>query len=469
MPCKRIARPFDPSVPRPLDPGLPGGEGVPVPLALAALLALTLVRLAVAALMPVSPDEAYYWTWSHALAGGYLDHPFMVALWIRAGTLLAGETALGVRLLAPVSALAGTLLLYRAANDLLPGTGLRAAILFNATLVAAAGAVTMTPDTPLLFFWVLALWFTARAVNTGQGAWWWAVGVAAGFALDSKYTALLFGAGLAAWLLLVPAARHWLRHPALWGGGLLAGAAFSPVLLWNAGHGWASFARQGGRTAAWNPADAGRFLGELLGGQFGLATPLVLALCVWGVWHLLPRWREPGPGLLLALTLVPLAIFVQHALGDRVQANWPAILYPSAAIAAAGVAGRRWLHGAAGLGFALAALIYFQATAAPFPLPRRLDPTLIQLAGWDDLAKEVEAARQASGAAFVAAEPYGTEAELAWHGLPVLGSDDRWNLFDLPRTTPPGPVLLVQTARRNTPPDPAFWAALEPAGRLCAR
>ena len=37
--------------------------------------------------MPLSPDEAYYWVWSHALAAGYLDHPPMVALWVRAGTL----------------------------------------------------------------------------------------------------------------------------------------------------------------------------------------------------------------------------------------------------------------------------------------------------------------------------------------------------------------------------------------------
>ncbi len=60
---------------------------------------------------PLAPDEAYYWVWSRALAAGYLDHPPMVALWIRAGTALAGDTPLGIRLLGPLSAPLGSLLL----------------------------------------------------------------------------------------------------------------------------------------------------------------------------------------------------------------------------------------------------------------------------------------------------------------------------------------------------------------------
>src|SRR5262245_45274077 len=84
-------------------------------LPLAALTGLTLLRLAVAAAVPLVPDEAYYWVWSRALAPGYPDHPPMVALWIRAGTLLAGEGSLGVRLLGPLSVAAASLLLADAA------------------------------------------------------------------------------------------------------------------------------------------------------------------------------------------------------------------------------------------------------------------------------------------------------------------------------------------------------------------
>ena len=172
----------------------------------------------------MAPDEAYYWVWSHALAPGYLDHPPMVALWIRAGTLLAGEGNFGVRLLGPFAAALGTVLLVRAGDDLLPGrgAGLRAAVLMNATLLFAVGATTMTPDTPLLLFWTMTLWALARLHATGRGHWWLVAGVAAGLALDSKYTAALLAPAILLWLAAVPAMWVWLRRWQPYAAGLLA-------------------------------------------------------------------------------------------------------------------------------------------------------------------------------------------------------------------------------------------------------
>ena len=133
-----------------------------------ALAALTVVRLWIAAVAPLAPDEAYYWTWSHALAPGYLDHPPMVAFWIRAGTMLAGPHAIGVRLLGPPSAALGSWLLFDAAERLFRGgrAGIVSAVLLNATLALGVGGVIMTPDTPLLLFWTATLWAGAR-ISTG--------------------------------------------------------------------------------------------------------------------------------------------------------------------------------------------------------------------------------------------------------------------------------------------------------------
>lgn len=444
---------------------------------LAALAALTLLRLLVAGLTPLSPDEAYYWVWSRALAPGYLDHPPMVALWIAAGTGSAGEGALGVRLLGPLSAAAGSLLLAHAAEGLFPGrgAGVRAAVLLNATLLLGVGAVTMTPDTPLLLFWTAALWALVRLLRTGRGVWWLAVGAAAGGALLSKYTAVLLGAGILMWLAWVPPLRRWLRDPWLYAGGAVAVSLFAPVVAWNAGHGWASFAKQGGRAGDWDPAEALRHLSELLGGQIGLATPLVFALLVAGSWAAARRLpaRDPAWGLLAALVLPGAAVFVQHALGDRVQGNWPAVLYPAAAAAAGALDGRAWRRlwrPAAALGLALTGLVYVQAVAAPLPLPRRLDPTLARLAGWPELARAADEVRAREGAAYLAAESYALACELAWYAPPgaaVLGVEERWRLFDLPR--PPdagGAGLLLQSTRRSEPPDPAYWRDAREIGRL---
>ena len=429
--------------------------------------ALTLVRLAVAAAVPLSPDEAYYWVWSRALAPGYLDHPPMVALWIRLGTALAGDTAFGVRLLAPLSAAFGSLLLADAGRLLFSGrpAGLRAATLLNATLMLGAGAVTMTPDTPLLFFWTATAWALARLASGGAGAWWLAVGLAAGLGLDSKYTAALLGLGIALWLL-TPSRRAWLPTPWPWAGGLVAGALFLPVVLWNADHGWVSFIKQGGRTGDWTPDRAFRYLPELLGGQAGLATPLVFALFCAGATVAARRWRQPSWSLCAILILPGALVFTQHALGDRVQANWVAVLYPGCALAAAGL-GDRWWRPAATLGFAITAVVYVQAALAPLPLPRTLDPTL-RIAGWPALAQAAATETRQQDAAFLASEDYGVASALAWSapGLPVLGAEPRWHLFRLPAAEQTRAGLLLISAHRREGPDPAYWQSAEPLGTL---
>ena len=445
---------------------------------LLALAALTGLRLWAAAILPLSADEAYYWTWSHALAPGYLDHPPMVALWMRAGTLLAGEGALGLRLLGPLSAAAGSLLLARTADAVQPGAGIPAAVLFNGTLLLGAGAITMTPDTPLLFFWTLALWALSRLLLGGPGPWWLLAGAASGLALCSKYTGGFLGIGIVLWLAWVPGLRRWFISPWLWTGGAIAAALFAPVLAWNAGHGWASLAKQGGRAGDWAPGAALRHLGELLAGQAALATPLVFVLLAVGTAAAarLARRQDLGWSLLAAMLFPGLLVFVQHAVGDRVQANWPAILYPAAAVAAGAVALHGWparlWRPAAALGLLLTAAATLQAAAAPLALPRRLDPGLIRLGGWDTLARDADALRAASGAGYMAAENYGVSSLLAWWTPgPVLAGDvpgdaRRWSLLNLPPAVPSTPGLLLISQRHREPPDPAQWAEAVPLGEL---
>lgn len=436
------------------------------------LLALTVLRLAVAATAPLSADEAYYRIWALAPAAGYPDHPPGVALLIRAGMALAGDNTLGVRLLAPVAALLGSLFLMSAGRDLADArAGRRAALLLNATLLLNAGAVIITPDTPLLLFWTAALAALARAWARRNPDWLLAAGLAAGMAIDSKYTAFLLAPSAALWLIANPGPRAWLRgwHPYV--ATALALAIFAPVFAWNAAHRWASFARQGGRAADWAPAHALRYLAELLAGQIGLATPLLFLVLCGGVAACARRggWKDPARNLPLCLTGVPLAVLLQHALGDRVQANWPAVLYPGAALATGMAWCGPWRLPALS-GVVLSALLFLQAAAAPLALPRRLDFTLIRLGGWRHLAGDVARARASDGGGFVAADEYGLASELAFRlNGPVLGVEPRWALFDLKRPDPaiaPRGGILIRSTRRAGPPSPADWPGARFAGTL---
>ncbi len=455
------------------------GSRLPLaPLALVALVLLTALRLAVAVASSLAPDEAYYWVWSRVLQPGYLDDSPMVAFWIRFGTWLAGPGPLGVRLLGPLAAAAGSLLLVRAAADLVPESrqaGLVAALFINATLLFGAGSVVMTPDTPLLFFWTLGLFAMGRLVATGDGRWWLLAGLAAGLALDSKYTGLFFLAAVGLWLLTTDLGRRWLARPEPWLGLAITALAFAPVVAWNASHGWVSFLKQGGRVGDWHPWDALRFETELVLGQAGLFTPLIFIFAVAGTAHLArAAWweRAPGPTLLSFLTLLPAAIFIQHALGDRVQGNWPAVLYPSAVIAAATLGTARWRSWrlpASTFGFALTAIVYLQAIAAPIPLPARIDPTLRQLGGWRAFVSEIETVARHEGAGFIATANYGDASELAFlQPIKVIGLGTRWTWFRLPAAGPriAGQTGMFLTRAGDSAPDPTAWVVLAQLGRV---
>lgn len=413
---------------------------------LAALVALTALRLALAAALPLTPDEAYYFTWAQHLQAGYLDHPPMVALWIKAGVALLGETPLGIRLLGPLAAALGSLALYDAGNRLLPGKpfGLTAAALLNATLMLGAGCILMTPDTPLLFFWTLGVWALARLVESRNARWWLAAGGVAGLMLSSKYTAALFMAGAGLWALSTPAIRAQLRGPWPWAGIALAFLVFAPDIAWNASHGWASYLKQGGREDGFNPARSVQFLAELVGGQAMLFTPLIAVLAARGLWQLRGN-TTPGAGLLLWLSLLPAAVFLEFVLKGRVQGNWLAIIYPTACLAAA-AAPPRIIRPALALGFAVTALVYAQALTGFVPIPARRDTTALQMAGWQGLAAQAAA----TNPAFITSDDYATEAELAFYApkdVPVLGFGERWAYFNWPVAAVQGQTGLLITRR----------------------
>ena len=58
---------------------------------------MTVLRIVYASLIDLRTDEAYYWTWSKEYVLSFLDHPPMIAWFIRFGTAIFGDTNLGVR------------------------------------------------------------------------------------------------------------------------------------------------------------------------------------------------------------------------------------------------------------------------------------------------------------------------------------------------------------------------------------
>ena len=421
-----------------------------------AIVVLFGIRLAVAAATPLSSDECLYWMWSKSLAAGYLDHPPVTPILIRLGTGLFGDTSFGVRSIGVFISLPATWAVWRSAVILFKDEkiGAGAALFFTLALPVAAGSIVMTPDNPSLAATVLLLLCLAKLLDTGRREWWLAIGVAFGVGMLSKYTTLFFSVSILIWVLTVPELRHWLRTPWPWISGVIAFALFSPTLLWNFQHGWASMLYQYDRLVIreWTL----RFLGDFLASQVGMATPPIFVLGFMGLIGFLRRDAGSlGARVLLMVMVWPLFLyFVWHTFHERVHGNWPEPLYPAFVVAAAVAACRvKWSgvwrsiaywsrRSAVPVGIGCAAVIYLQAVFGIVPLGS-IDPTARALgAGWPELGAAMDEIRERLGAPVILTTDYRVNA---------------WLSFYVPSRPP---VEQIETRIRyvNAPePDPALF------------
>lgn len=375
----------------------------------AALGAVAVVWLAAALAVPLFPDEYYYWTWSRHLAAGYFDHPPAIAWLIRAGTALFGATPLGVRAPSLICGFLTIAAVGRIAAQLAgPAASRRAMLLLAVTPIITGAFVLATPDAPLLAATSWGLYAVLRAIEEGippkKALGWWALaGVLLGLAGLSKYTAVLVPAALVVTVLLHRPLRRILASPGPYLAALLALAVVSPVVAWNAAHGWVSFRYQ-----------LSHGLGAPRGGtlldrevtmavqQLLAATPILFALLVAAVWRTLRHRVDPRLVLLGGVAAFIALFFAWSGRRRPVEANWLALAYPCATVLLAswplGVRGARWLRGGAILAASLTLVLLVHLSTPLLPLPREPQATS-QAFDWDAVAEAVESAAAADSGA----------------------------------------------------------------------
>lgn len=431
-------------------------------LAIAVVLGFVALHLIAGAVVPLSPDETYYLSWSRFPAWSYYDHPPMIAWWIWAGTHLSGETPLGVRLFAILSLIPSSWALYATGRVLFEARmAALAAIWINATLLVGVGGISATPDAPSVMFWAFGTLGLARLVQTRNGRWWLLIGAAAGLGVASKLTDLFLPAGVVLALLVTADRRRLLMGIWPFLGLATAIVILLPMIVWNADHDWITFTKQFSRVARGGLQPL--HLPEFFVTQFALLNPLVASFLGLGLVARLRRdLRYPlaGIDLLVWSVLLPVAYMTIHALHAQIPGNWLAPIYPTLALIAAAAAvvapPERWAAGralAAPLGAALSVLGLIGAMNPGGILPRALDPGQV-LHGWEDVAHEVDAYRRQTGAAWIGVDYYGMVGELQWRltgvDVPVLGIVERHRYDYAP---PPEaalaarPVLLVTRSK----------------------
>jgi 4-amino-4-deoxy-L-arabinose transferase-like glycosyltransferase len=216
------------------------------------ILAATLVRLGFAWSLGLGVDESYMVAAGRVFSFGYFDHP-PASWWLSWGSAqVFGESSLTVRLPFIFLSALSTWLLFRLGSAAFgERAGLWAAAAFTMSPVLGMTSATwVLPDGPLDCALLGSALCLMHALGDRGRAWWLGAGVCAGLALLSKYSAVLTIAGAFLFLLSSRPHRHWLTRPEPYLAALIAFALFSPVIVWNATHGWASFAFQGARAGA---------------------------------------------------------------------------------------------------------------------------------------------------------------------------------------------------------------------------
>jgi 4-amino-4-deoxy-L-arabinose transferase-like glycosyltransferase len=388
-------------------------------------------------------DEAYYWLWSRHLALGYFDHPPAVAFLIRAGTALFGDTAFGVRSVGIALVSVATFCVWRTASLLLGERedGVRAALFYNLMLMPTVTAIPLVPDPPALACSAAFMWALAELAVGGKGWWWLVAGLFAGMGLLSKYTMFFFCAGAVLWLLLIKDARPWLKTVWPWIGGVVALILFLPNIVWNAQHGWETFAFQFGRIAR---VDAKLWsLPEFVGGQIVGASPIILFFALRGFWR---ECKSSEKSLLAALLGPSIAYFMIHALHGRVHVNWVSFVYPTLAVSAAdgfrSNSDPRWVRAAAiPVATVILALSYAEGFLRVLPLDgnkrvevvdQNFDP------GMRELAAQVLREASSLGAHALVTADYRTTAWLKFYlptSIPVIEATEEFRYPDAPRPT----------------------------------
>jgi 4-amino-4-deoxy-L-arabinose transferase-like glycosyltransferase len=421
-------------------------------LVVAALIAaLTAMRVIYAGVIDLRTDEAYYWTWSKENVLSFLDHPPMIAWFIRFGTAIFGDTNFGVRFAGILAMLVTQLLLAdivrRVTHDV--RAIVLAVLMPEAALYYGLLMAKVSPDVALIPFATAMVWALVRLVESDDARWWLAAGVFAGLALLSKFTAIMLIPAVAAFMLVPRWRRRWLLSPYPWAAALIAVALFLPVLIWNAGHDWASFRFQSVRATAAHEMSL-RTLGDFIGLQFGLVGFVLLPVVLSGV--TLTAWRGYRRGdavavLLSTAVIVPFAYFFWKSLSLRVGDTWPMFLWPAGFAATAiniAMLPREgfpawmirstisWAHAAIASGIVFVVLVFLYYVVTPWNFIGRTDPIGGE-AGYAVVADRAQAELQRIGASWIATTDYRTYAMLRWYfngRVPVIQINERGRFLD---------------------------------------
>ncbi len=354
-------------------------------------------------------DELYFLEASRHLAWSFVDQPVGSVALAGLSRVLFGDSLLGLRLF-PALAFASTVFVTGLIARELGGrrfAQILAALLVGLSPFLIAGHLA-GPTIYDLLAWSVASLLIIRILRTGRERLWPLVGLVVGVALLNKETILFLLIGLTVGLLSTGRARVF-RSPWVWLAAAIALALWSPVILWQAQHGWPTLEMSANlrrEHSGFGDSLKYPFVQVLLPGFWAL--PVWLA-GLWALWRE-RRFRAYRP---FAIAYVVLFVVLLVFIGDRPYYLGPlyvVLLAAGAIVTEEVVAGRRrffserpprrrliWRSPRAALVFVIVCAVLTLPLSLPVLSPRLLAAVPLQNVnynlgeevGWPELVRTV--------------------------------------------------------------------------------
>ena len=394
------------------------------------------LRVLTAVLLELTNDEVYYRLYALFPDWSHYDHPPMLGWMIQLFSHdLVFDDALFVRLFSLASGVANLILAFKIGERIHgAAAGYAAALLMVASPYMGLIVSTMAmPDTPLMFFWLLALhdavrFFSPRDDGKSTRNSLLRVGLWIGLAGLSKYTAAFLWVGTGLYVLLYDrkTLKSWHPYVAV----LITAVCFVPVVAWNASKGFVSFAFHGERVGFFDGFDIVRFLTEIAG-EMLYANPFVFVAVFCA---LIAGVRTRGERnctfsctfrrLFTCIALPFLVTFWLVSFGHRLLPHWTSPAYVTLIFPAAAFIAERYATGRRGWFKSLnVAAVVFVAIWVLVLVQAKVDMFSLKKHGIQDFTAEISTWRK-TGEIFAEEARTAEKQGLMPVGAPIIAN--RW-------------------------------------------
>lgn len=377
----------------------------------------------------LGPDEAQYWTWSQLLDWGYYSKPPGIAWEIWLGTHWLGNTELGVRIIALLIGTAIPLLVYRVARKcrMEPFGCFIASLAMACSPLGILASFLAITDGGMVLFWTACIAYLVDRIENNELPNYLWVGMLIGLGALFKWPIYSL------WVIIL---ISWWYFPKFISWRILLGIGLSliallPSVYWNATHEWATFKHvfstvKGGhgtpKIGAWIPGN----IGEFLGAQAALVSPILFVLLLLAFWKLCKERASMRKSIVLpnnsklfsaeteghqkgklldcpsgkefcgGTSLFFLVIGTVMSIFMKMQGNWAIFVYPTAFVLLgwfvcdASQTIRRWFMAGIILSIAITGIVFTipsiqsHGILPNIPIPYRINPFRHNV-GWEQL------------------------------------------------------------------------------------